>query len=118
MSMLLRAVIPVMIKRVYPFARRIIAFLLLALVSLVVVDPVWEIHDHLDTLRHLGPHGMLTILLIVALAGVSLLISPRLLFLLSCWKIAGMIASVAIPGPVSVDLLSPLVPESGPPLRI
>lgn len=116
--MRLRAFIQAMMKGAYPFAQRFIAFLLLALVSFLVVNPIWECHDHLDTLRHLGPHGVLIIVLMVALAGVSLLKSPRWLLLFVCWNMAGVIASLAIPRIASATLLSPLVPESGPPLRI
>lgn len=117
-SMRMRAFIRVMTKVACPFAQRTIAFLLLALVSFLVVNPIWECHDHLDTLRHLGPHGALIILLMVALAGVSLLRVPRWLLLFVRWNIAGVIASVAVPRPISADLSAPLVAESGPPLRI
>lgn len=116
--MRMRAFIQEMIKGTYPLAQRTIAFLLLALVSFLVVNPIWEYHDHLDTLRHLGPHGVLIILLMVALAGVSLLKSPRWLLLFVRWNIAGVIASLAISRLVSAELMSPLVTESGPPLRI
>lgn len=116
--MCLRAFIQLMVKRLDPFAQRTIAFFLLALISFLVVNPIWECHDHLDTLRHLGPHGVLVIVLLVALAGVSLLKSPQWLLLFVCWTIAGVIVSVGIPRPVFAELLSPLVPESGPPLRI
>lgn len=116
--MRLRAFIQVIMKGAYPFAQRTIAFLLLALVSFLVINPIWECHDHLDTLRHLGPHGGLIILLAVALAGISLLKSPRWLLLFVRWNIAGVIVSLGIPRPISAELLSPLVPETGPPLRI
>lgn len=116
--MRMRAFIQMMMKGAYPFAQRTIAFLLLGLTSFLVINPIWECHDHLDTLRHLGPHGALVILLMVALAGVSLLKSPQWLLLFVRWNVAGMIASASISLPVSAELLSPLVPESGPPLRI
>lgn len=104
--------------RICASVQRIIAFLLLALVSFLVVNPIWECHDHLDNLRHLGPHGVLIILLMVALAGISLLKSPRLLLLSFRWNIAGVTMSLGTPHPVSAKLLLPLAPESGPPLRI
>lgn len=54
-------------------AQRVVAFLLSLLVVFLVIDPIWECHDHLDNLRHLGAHGILLILLIVACSGISLL---------------------------------------------
>lgn len=54
-------------------SQRIVACLLLALVAFVVVNPLWECHDHLDNLRHLGSNGFLLIILLVACAGISLL---------------------------------------------
>lgn len=116
--MRMRAFIQVMLKGAHPFTQRTIAFLMLAMVSFLIVNPIWECHDHLDTLRHLGPHGVLIILLMVALAGISLLKSPRWLLLFVRWNITGVIASLAIPLPLSAELKSPLVPEPGPPLRI
>lgn len=116
--MRLRASIQMMIEGALPFAQRMIAFLLLGLTSLMVINPIWECHDHLDTLRHLGPHGVLFIILMVALAGISLLKSPFRLLLSLCRNIAGMVTSQYIPYPASAALLSPLVSESGPPLRI
>ena len=53
--------------------QRVIACLLLVLAVFLVINPLWECHDHLDNLRHLGPHGVLLILLLVACAGVSLI---------------------------------------------
>lgn len=55
------------------FAQRLVAFFLSVLLVIMVVDPIWEIHDHLDDIRHLGAHGILLILLIVLCAGISLL---------------------------------------------
>lgn len=53
--------------------RRFVAFLLLVLVvAFLVVNPLWECHDHMDNLRHLGPHGMLMIFLLFACAGITL----------------------------------------------
>jgi hypothetical protein len=54
-------------------AQRFVAFMLSLLIMVVVIDPIWECHDHLDDLRHLGPHGLLLFLLIVACAGISLI---------------------------------------------
>lgn len=54
-------------------AQRMIAFLLSVLMLVLVFDPLWECHDHLDDLRHLGAHGLLLVLLIIACAGISLL---------------------------------------------
>lgn len=55
-------------------AQRIVAFFFSLLVVFIVLDPLWECHDHLDNLRHLGgAHAALLILLIVACAGISLL---------------------------------------------
>lgn len=53
--------------------QRIVACFLLALVVFLVVNPLWECHDHLDNLRHLGSNGFLLIVLLVACAGISLL---------------------------------------------
>ncbi len=55
------------------WVQRIIACLLLIFAVTVVVNPLWECHDHLDGLRHLGPNGILVIMLVVACAGLSLL---------------------------------------------
>ena len=41
-------------------------------VAFLVVNPLWECHDHLDNLRHLGPNGVLLIILLVACAGITL----------------------------------------------
>lgn len=60
-----------------PWKQRVIACLLLVLAVFLVINPLWECHDHLDNLRHLGPHGVLLILLLVACAGVSLIKSFR-----------------------------------------
>lgn len=67
--------------------RRIVAFMLLSVVAFLVVNPLWECCDHLDNLRHLGPHGTLMILLLVAVAGLSLLKTLRWVWLnlLSYW---------------------------------
>lgn len=53
--------------------QRIIAGVLLVLVVVfLVLNPLWECHDHMDNLRHLGPHGMLMIFLLFACAGITL----------------------------------------------
>jgi len=53
--------------------QKIVACLLLVMVvGFLVVNPLWECHDHMDNLRHLGPHGMLMILLLFACAGITL----------------------------------------------
>lgn len=60
-------------------SQRVIACLLLvAVVAFLVVNPLWECHDHLDNLRHLGPSGVLMIFLLFACAGITL-------FKSSCW---------------------------------
>lgn len=52
--------------------QRIVACLLLVMVvAFLVVNPPWECHDHMDNLRHLGPHGMLMIFLLFACAGIT-----------------------------------------------
>lgn len=54
-------------------AQRIVACLLLVMVVVfLVVNPLWECHDHLDNLRHLGPNGVLLIILLLACAGITL----------------------------------------------
>ena len=55
------------------FFRQLIAGGLLLMIAFFVVDPLWESRDHLDNLRHLGPHGVLFLLLLVACAGITLL---------------------------------------------
>ena len=50
-----------------------VACAMLAMVAFLVVNPLWECHDHLDDLRHLGPNGFLVIVLLVACAGIALL---------------------------------------------
>jgi hypothetical protein len=53
--------------------RRWIAGLLLGLmITLLVLNPLWECHDRLDNLRHLGPHGFLVMFLLFACAGITL----------------------------------------------
>ena len=62
-------------------ARRIIAYLLLVVVSFLVFNPLWECCDHLDNLRHLGSNGILVILLLVAAAGLTLVKTLRWIWL-------------------------------------
>lgn len=57
--------------------QRIVACLLLLLVVFLIVNPIFECHDHLDNLCHLGPHGFLVILLLAACAGLGLMVSRR-----------------------------------------
>jgi len=58
--------------------QRIIACLLLVMVvAFLVVNPLWECHDHMDNLRHLGPNGILVMFLLFACAGISLFKSLR-----------------------------------------
>lgn len=66
-------------------AQRIVACLLLVMVVVfLVVNPLWECHDHLDNLRHLGPNGFLLIILLLACAGITL-------FKSLCWfRLAGL----------------------------
>jgi len=53
--------------------RRMLAgFLLAMMVTLLVLNPLWECHDHLDNLRHLGPNGFLVMFLLFACAGMTL----------------------------------------------
>lgn len=54
--------------------QRVVAcFLLVMVVLLLVVNPLWESHDHMDNLRHLGPNGVLVMFLLFACAGITLL---------------------------------------------
>lgn len=100
------------------FARPVIAFLLLSLVTFTVLNPIWECTDHLDNLRHLGPHGVLVLLLAVALAGVSLLRTVRSLLVGFLALFAVYLEPSAILSPSAAVVFCSLAPESGPPLRI
>ena len=102
----------------FSFAPRVIAFLLLSLTTFLVVNPIFECQDHLDNLRHLGPHGVLLLLLVVGLAGVSLLKSVRSLLICFLSSIAIRLKAVAIVRPRLAHFAFSLAPESGPPLRI
>lgn len=58
--------------------QRIVACLLLAMVvAFLVVNPLWECHDHMDNFRHLGPNGVLMMILLFACAGITLFKSLR-----------------------------------------
>ncbi len=58
--------------------QRIVACLLLVMVVVfLVVNPLWECHDHMDNLRHLGPNGILMMFLLFACAGITLFKSLR-----------------------------------------
>jgi hypothetical protein len=76
--------------------QRIVALLLFVVSMFMVIDPLWECHDHLDNLRHLGPHGVLMILLVVACASVSLLKSFQWLGLILAAIIAGKLRPLTI----------------------
>jgi hypothetical protein len=60
------------------WAQRVVACLLLSLVLILIVNPIFECHDHLDNLSHLGSRGVLVTLLLVASAGTTLVRSVRL----------------------------------------
>lgn len=50
--------------------RYVLALLFLfAVVSLCIIDPIVECHDHMDNLRHMGTDSLLTIALLAASAG-------------------------------------------------
>ena len=69
----------------------------------MVFDPLWECHDHLDNIRHLGAHGLLLILLIIACSGISLLKS----FTLAPPNLASIILRGASPERPSPGHLDP-----------
>ncbi len=116
--MRVREAIQTMMTRACSSARHIVSFLLLTLVTFVVVNPIWECHDHLDNLRHLGPHGVLMILLTLAVAAVLLLKAACRLLVRFHEAVSMRIESVAVIRPISsVFAWLPLL-DSGPPLRI
>lgn len=98
--------------------QRIVACLFLPLSLFLVIDPLWECQDHLDNLRHLGPHGALMIVLIVACASVILLKSKNALGLLFLSFIAGMPQPHAVMRPVPRGVTSLAFATLPPPLRI
>lgn len=72
--------------------QRILGCLLLFLAAFLAMEPLWECHDHLDNLIHLGPHGVPVILLLIACTGISLLksfdpekVDFRHIDIESCW---------------------------------
>lgn len=98
--------------------QRILALLMLLLTFFLVINPLWECHDHLDDLRHLGPHGLLVILLLVACAGISLLKTFQWLGLLFRTAGAVMLRPLVL---IRQQFLAPPAPAlvaSPPPLRI
>lgn len=98
--------------------QRIVACFLLVLVLFLIVNPIWECHDHLDNLRHLGSHGILIILLLVACAGLSLLKSLRWLsWNLLCSILLGCKARAVVRLAVQKPFCA-LVPDLPLPLRI
>jgi hypothetical protein len=100
------------------WTQRVIACLLLVMVvAFLVVNPLWECHDHLDNLRHLGPNGVLLIILLFACAGITLFksfcwfsltglrtlqLSPQL------FRTHRLYARAMLPSVSPVDLLLPL----------
>jgi hypothetical protein len=99
------------------WVQRLLACGMLLLAAFLVLDPLWECADHLDDLRHLGPHGMLIILLLVACAGISLLKTFQwIALILRC--VAARLRPFALSRPVSACIPSPVCVASPPPLRI
>ncbi len=100
------------------WVQRVIACLLLILAVIVIVNPLWECHDHLDSLRHLGPHGILMIMLSVACAGLCLLKSMRWLSLSVLYSILQSLQTFAVVPLVSDKPLCATASELPLPLRI
>lgn len=100
------------------WVQRIIACLLLILTITVIVNPLWECHDHLDSLRHLGPHGILMIMLSVACAGLCLLKSLRWLSLSVLYSILRSLRTFDVVSLVSHKPLCAMTSMSPLPLRI
>lgn len=98
--------------------QRIVACSLLMLSLFLVFEPLWECHDHLDNLRHFGPHGALMIVLVFACAGVLLLKPKSGLALLLLPLIAGMLQPFAVGQPASRSISSLAFATLPPPLRI
>lgn len=98
--------------------QRILACLMLLLSLFLVLDPLWECQDHLDDLRHFGPHGALMIVLIVACAGILLLKSKNALGLLLLPLIAGMLQPLAAAHATTRSIASLAFATLPPPLRI
>lgn len=78
-------------------SRQIIAAGLLLVVAFIVVNPLCECYDHMDNLRHLGSHGILIVLLMVALAGISLLQSLH-------WFLLPFVSSIVLQLPWSCPI--------------
>lgn len=98
--------------------QRIIGCFLLFLAAFFVIDPLWECHDHLDNLRHLGPHGALVILLLVACTGTSLLKSLNWLALHLLSAIVERLRPIAVARPASSHSFCVSFTALPPPLRI
>jgi hypothetical protein len=107
-----------MLAGMVSWKQRIVALLLFVLSSFMVIDPLWECHDHLDNLRHLGPHGMLVILLLVACASISLLKTFQWLGLFLRPIIAGMLRPLTALRSSSQEMPIPAFAATPPPLRI
>lgn len=65
-------------------SRRWVAYVLLAAVVFLVVNPIFEAQDRMDNVVHFGSNGFLLIVLLIACAGAMLLksllwISPNTL---------------------------------------
>lgn len=98
--------------------QRIIACLLLLLSLFLVIDPLWECHDHLDDLRHFGPHGALLFVLIIACAGILLLTSKVGLGIGLLSVIAGILLPLKAAQAASRSVSSLVFATLPPPLRI
>lgn len=98
--------------------QRIIATLLLALSLFLILDPLWECGDHLDDLRHFGPHGALLFVLIVACAGILLLKSKSTLGPLFLSLIAAILQPLRAACSASRSISTLAFSTLPPPLRI
>ncbi len=92
---------------------------MLLLSLFLVIDPLWECHDHLDNLRHFGPHGALMIVLVVACAGIILLKSKSALGLLLLRIVAALLRPIALARASAACIITTLAFATlPPPLRI
>lgn len=98
--------------------QRIIGCFLLLLAVFLDFEPLWECHDHLDNLRHMGPHGVLVILLLVACTGISLLKSLNWLSLHLLSAIVERLRPIAVAQPASSHSSFVSFTALPPPLRI
>lgn len=98
--------------------QRILGCLLLLLAAFLAMEPLWECHDHLDNLIHLGPHGVLVILLLIACTGISLLESLNWLALHLLSVIVDRLLPIAVARPVSSRFSCVSFTALPPPLRI